>query len=204
MKLLGLRSLVWLLLALVFLSAGCATKRPMVNTWRNPQFSPARTNTVALTQRPNPTPEDAALGQMVVAELQHAGFTLGPAERADYLLTYVFSENAQERVVNGPALIRMQPPQTTGQIGSDFYQRGNDFYLSSVPANQVWTSQYRAKDIRLYLYTNPKTHPAGFQQVWQGTIMVGNKVSSEREQVLLRTLFRYFGQDQNGRVELAP
>lgn len=40
-------------LVLVFLSTGCATaKRPTVDTWRDPQFSPSRADKIALTTRP--------------------------------------------------------------------------------------------------------------------------------------------------------
>jgi hypothetical protein len=63
---------------------------------------------------------------------------------------------------------------------------------------------YRSRDLRLYLYTNPKTHSGNFQMVWQGNITTELTASPERDSVRIRTLLGYFGKDQNGRVDLAP
>jgi hypothetical protein len=59
---------VALLSATIFL-AGCATNKTEVNTWRDTQFSPAVTNTIAMTDRPKPTAEDAELGQILATEM---------------------------------------------------------------------------------------------------------------------------------------
>jgi hypothetical protein len=195
-----------LVLVLAFFSCGCTTNHPLVNTWRNPQFTPSTTNTLALTLRPNPSPEDAELGRMVLVELQRSGFALVPNVEADYLMTYVFSENTEEHVWEEPrpavnpmktAMIPNLPltPQTTSQI---FEQS-----LRSQPTGNVFrTSEYHYKDIRLFLYTNPKKNASGMQLVWQGTITVGNSTSPERELAMLKTLLNYLGKDYNGRVEL--
>jgi len=63
-------------------------------------------------------------------------------------------------------------------------------------------SQYRTKEIWLYLYTNPKKSGGGLQLAWQGTIAVGDSPSQERELAMLKTLLGYLGKDQNGQVEL--
>jgi hypothetical protein len=198
MKMHRLLTLLWLPLMVAILSTGCATQRPEVNTWRNPQFAPTSTNTFALTLRPNPTKEDAGLGRMVVDELQRAGFSLVPDEHADYLLTYAVSKTTEDHlwVDHTPPPAMLASAQTTGQI---IMQSG-----LSGSVNEVRISHYLAKDIQLFLYTNPKTNPAGFQLIWQGTITLDNYASPERELTLLKTLLRYIGKDQNGRVDLVP
>jgi hypothetical protein len=196
MKTYRLPALFCLPLMTVVLLAGCATKHPSVDTWRNPQFAPTPTNTFALTLRPNPTKEDAALGRMVVDELQRDGFSLVPVERADYLLTYVVSKTTEEHlwVDHTPPAAMLASAQTTGQIIMQSSLSGS--------VNEVRISHYLAKDIQLFLYTNPKTNPAGFQLIWQGTINLDNYASPERELTLLKTLLQYFGKDKNGPVDL--
>lgn len=45
------------------------------------------TNTIAMTDRPKPTAEDAALGHILEIEMQRDGFNFVPAAQADYLFT---------------------------------------------------------------------------------------------------------------------
>ena len=195
--------LIWLLptLALAVLSAGCATGRPEVNTWHDARFSPTPTNTIALTERPHPNAQDQALGQMLVTEMQREGFHFVSAAQADYLLTYVLDDTAEEREVVEPRppdnmlLGRSLTPQTTDQIFFRSYQPG---FQSGVTSTVV----FQSKDIRLYVYTNPKTHREGLQMVWQGSISAGTSVTVEKELRLVRTLLTYFGRNQNGKVGL--
>jgi hypothetical protein len=189
---------------LAFLATGCATQRPRVDTWRNPQYSPTPADKIALTDRPNPRPQDATLGRLLVAELQRKSFALVPSEQADYLLTYVVSVSCNEEhrhvsttVVSAPSQVAWDNttmPQATPQA-----------WNSSVPPT-VYVNPviYRSRDLRLYLYTNPKTHSGNFQMVWQGNINTELTASPERDSVRIRTLLGYFGKDQNGRVDLAP
>ena len=77
----------WLLLPLlVILLAGCASKHPTIGAWRSTGFSPARTDKIALTLRPNPGAEDEELGRLLTAEFQRQGFNLVPQAEADYTL----------------------------------------------------------------------------------------------------------------------
>ena len=186
-------------LALLIFCAGCATRRPEVSTWRDAQFTPSLTNTFAFTERPNPSLEDAELGRMLVTEMQREGFKFVPATQADFQMTYVLDDTTDERDI----LLTHPPhygstwhsptPQTTGEI----------MHGSGTPqAYDVSTFVYHYKDVRLYVYTNPQTHPGRLQLVWQGNIEAGKSVTAERELQLLRTLLGYFGKDQNGPVNL--
>lgn len=198
MKTFRLSVLFALPLICVLVATGCASSRPVVNTWRNPAFSPTPTNTIALTLHEGAKPEDAETGQLLQAELQREGFVLVPEERADYLLTYVVSENQEEHDwVDNQSLAGMPPSQAPGQVAV-----GPSTSYASVGVEHSYVVQNR--DIRLLLYTNPKTNPAGLQMVWQGTITVEKGHSSGDEQVQLRTLLHYFGGDENGTVNLAP
>jgi hypothetical protein len=189
-----------LALALAFLSTGCATQRPRVDTWRNPQYSPTPANKIALTDRPNPRPQDATLGRLLVAELQRKGFALVPSEQADYLLTYVVSVSYDEEHRPVATTVVSAPSQAAWDDAT-MSQAWHSSVPPTVYANPVI---YRSRDLRLYLYTNPKTHSGNFQMVWQGDIAAGLTASAERDSVLVRTLLDYFGKDQNGRVDLAP
>ena len=82
MKIFRLSALLALPLICVLVATGCASSQPVVNTWRNPAFSPTPTNTIALKLHENPQPGDAETGQLLQAELQREGFALVPEERA--------------------------------------------------------------------------------------------------------------------------
>lgn len=202
-------------LALALFSTGCATsKPPMVDTWRNSQFSPTPADKIALTDQPNPGPQDAAIRQLLIDELQREGFPVVSSDQADYLLACVLDEAVEtQQIVHvypeyNPM---MQPgpltPQTDSQVGGIYKDRATQQWfnpLPSPPPDRVVTFRFTSKFIRLYLYTNPKTHAGNFQLVWQGNIDVNQPVSAGREQLLLKTLLGYFGKNHNGRVNLAP
>jgi hypothetical protein len=195
-------ALVWfgMALTLAFLSTGCATNRPRVDTWRNPQYSPTAADKIALTDRPNPRPQDATLGRLLVAELQRKGFALVPSEQADYLLTYAVSVSYNEEPRHVSTSVVSAPSQAAGENAAM-----PPAWNSSVPpAVDVNPVIHRSRDLRLYLYTNPKTHSGNFQMVWQGDIAAELTASPERDSILVRTLLGYFGKDQNSRVDLAP
>jgi hypothetical protein len=187
-------------LALAFLATGCATQRPRVDTWRNPQYSPTQVDKIALTDRPNPRPQDATLGRLLVAELQRKGFAMVPAEQADYLLTYVVSVSYDEDYRHVSTTVVSAP----SQVAWDDTTMPQAWHASVPPTVYVNPVIYRSRDLRLYLYTNPKTHSGNFQMVWQGNITAELTASPERDSVRIRTLLGYFGKDQNGRVDLAP
>jgi hypothetical protein len=91
------------------------------------------------------------------------------------------------------------PPQTTAQVtGVPFNTE------STIPAQTVTQPVvYRHRGIRLFLYSNPKTHPGGFRIVWQGYIAAGPTTSAADETALLKTLLGYLGKEQHGSVNLA-
>ena len=190
-------SLALLALSLIsaLLSTGCASNQTTVNTWRNPAFSPTPTNTIALTLHEAAKPDDAAMGQLLQAELQREGFALVPAERADYLLSYMVSDNQVEHhwMESNPAPMEQPPAFVDGQMGTP---------PGGQPTQREETTVIQTRDIRLFLYTNPKTNPAGLQLVWQGTITVEKAHPPGDEQLLFKTLLHYFGADENGAVKV--
>lgn len=190
----------FLLPGLIFICAGCATHRPELSIWRDARFSPSPTNSIGLTDRPNPTPQDAELGRMLVGEMQQEGFQIVPSAQADFLLTYVL-EDVTEKSTMMPRISEdfmadhASMPQTTGQITDQIYTRSYEVRLRTyVPPTFV----FHSKAIRLFLYTNPKKNSGEFKLVWQGSIEAGESVPADRELLLLRTLLGYFGKDQNG------
>jgi len=197
--------LLCLSLAMAGLLAGCATKRPQVETWRNPQFSPSRTTKLALTERPNPSPHDATLGRLLVAELQRGGYAVVPPDQADYLLTYVVADSIDADYRSGAHVSVMSAPAQTSYGSSYGYYTPIGGPGRSVPAT-IYADPviYHTRDLRLCLYTNPKTHAGNFQMAWQGSIAAGLSEAPDRDTVLIRTLLGYLGKEQNGRVDLAP
>ncbi len=175
--------------------------KPEINTWRDLDYTPSSASKLALTDRPNPSAEDAALGKLLVADLTQRGFNLVPTEQADFLLTYVLDENLETDYGNLNILPNpTRPPQTTGQIYDPIRNTGP---VNPVTA-EVRPAVYRTRYIRLYLYTNPKTHDGKFTLAWQGSIAQGDSVPAGHEALLLKTLLNYFGTDKNGPVKLSP
>lgn len=89
-------------------------------------------------------------------------------------------------------------PQTSQQIATLSYEQP---ILS--PDHEI-TYHFIKRYIRLYLYTNPKTHAGNLQVVWQGNIEMKPSGPAASEKVLLKTLLNYFGKDHSGRVNPAP
>lgn len=187
-------------LAVVLFGAGCATsKPPMVDTWCNPQFSPKRTDKIALTDQPDPTSQTKALVNVLVDELQREGFHMVSPDRADYLLACVMDQEVEAQPVVHTFVDYASLPHSQ----SDYQVTPSHEYVS-IEQKQVGTFRFTQGSIRLLLYTNPKTHHGDFQVAWQGNIDVNHSTSREQEQILLKTLLGYFGQLKNAPVVSAP
>lgn len=219
---------LWLPLALACLSAGCATKQPLVGAWRDPQFSVTRSNKIALTEQVNPDPQNVAFGQLLTNELKQEGFTLVSSDQADFLLAYALEEDLKEQQtvrhydyrytqdpMSAPGSIpsypgargtmsALQVQSAPGSISSYPGARDTMSALQVQPVERDSTYRFFSQNILLYLYTNPKTQAGNFKMVWQGSIEGGSSTSASHQQLLLQTLLRYFGKSQNGRVNLSP
>lgn len=200
MKIKCARAWLCLPLTLVLFAVGCATsKSPLVDTWCNPQFSPKRTDKIALTDQPHPTLQSKMLNKLLVKELPREGFQVVSSAQADYLLACVLDEAVKEQ----PVVHRF-----VDYASAEHALLGQGFAPSTVwipiEQKQVGAFRFTSRSIRLLLYTNPKTHHGNFQLAWQGNINVNHSTSVAQEQVLLKTLLHYFGMQQNGRVNVAP
>lgn len=182
------------LLICLLVSTGCASVKPMVNTWGNSAFSPTPTNSVALKISANARPEEIETGHLLAAELKSEGFVVKPEEQADYLLSYVVSDNVEQHILSN-TLSGQSPVQENTQTVNG---PGTLYVYSGVEKSY----QIRVRDIRLFLYANPATNPRGLQLAWQGTITIGKDNSVKGEQALLRTLLHYFGKIENDKVDL--
>jgi hypothetical protein len=190
---------------LAMLAAGCATKQPMIGAWRTEGFSPAPTDKIALTLRPNPSPEDAQLGEMLTDELHRMGFNLVPQAEADYTLAYAVEDDStatyipeRDFAVTTPSQTSQAPLRPVTPLPFVHPMDGYDPAPSIGPTIVV----YHTKGVRLYLYTNPQTHSGKFETAWSGCIEAGEDISADLEKVLIQELLNYFGQDYHGRVNL--
>ena len=165
----------------------------MVDTWLNPAFPPSHTNTIALKLNANARPVDVETGKLLENELQQEGFTLAPEAQADYLLSFVVSDNVEEHVLANNAATQSAPPSSP-----PVDQPGLVYSYSSVEKSYY----IHTHDLRLFLYTNPRTNPSGLQLAWQGAITLGKIKSAGDMQTVLKTLLHYFGGQQNGKVAL--
>ena len=155
-----------------------------------------------MTDRPNPTPEDAELGRILLAEMQREGFTFVPATRADYLLTYM-TDNTTEKQLNMRTL-----PQESMLSGRPLTPQNNlqIAEAANTPQSMVTTINtftFHSKQLSLYLYTNPQKQIGGLKMVWQGTIDAGSSLTEDRELILIRNLLGYFGKNHQGAISLA-
>jgi len=185
----------WSLLTLLsavclILSTGCASNlAPTVSTWRNPGFSPSRTSPITFKTNVNAFSEDVAAGHILADELQQEGFKLVSEDQSDYLLSFVISQNLEEHTYTVYHTVQnsTQPTRETGGI-------------VTTPTYSYDTQQnsyaFPTRDIRLFLYTNPKTNPAGLQLAWQGTLTLYKKTTPETQQELFKTLLQSFGADK--------
>jgi hypothetical protein len=197
------RLLLALALPLAILSTGCASNHASIGAWRGDHFSPTRSDKIALMRRPNPNDQDARLGRVLTAELKREGFNLVPPAEADYLLAYAVEDDWVENDLPTHPVQPLEPEVTTAVIGPN---GGGVVITSPVPAGPQFppaAAPYHSKGIRLYLYTNPKTHAGDFETAWEGAIDAGQRISPEREPVFIKTLLLYLGQDHVGRVKLA-
>ncbi len=178
----------------------------MVDTWCNPQFSPKRTDKIALTDQPNPTSQTKALVKLLVDELQRESFEVVSSDHADYLLACVMDEAVKTQPVVHTYVdyAAMEHSQLDHQNVRSYGSVVPSYDTVRTEQKQVGNFRFTARFIRLLLYTNPKTSHGDLQLVWQGNIDVNHSTSIEQEQVLLKTLLNYFGQQKNGRVVLAP
>lgn len=203
----SMRAHFLLLPLLVVLSAGCATKQPIVGAWRTDGFSPAPTDKIALTLRPNPSPEDAQLGEMLTDELQRLGFNLVSQAKADYTLAYAVEDDSTATYVPRRDFAVSTPSQTTRDTLSSANPAAAPFVrptpgFTAAPSIGPTVVVYHTKGIRLYLYTNPETQSGKFVTAWSGCIEAGQSISGERERVLIEKLLNYFGHDYHGTVNL--
>jgi len=197
------------LLLAAFLT-GCASTVPngiLITAQRDPAFSPARTNTICMSILNNPSRENTDLGAALMAELVSEHFNIVTNSDADYTLAYLIEDDSTSEIVpraTHPYINpNMAPPPglhgTLVPLTFENEQPGEPSMQTTIePAEYV----HPDKGIRLYLYTNPKTHAGGLQIAWQGCIEAGETVSPDREPLLIKTLLGYFGQDYTGRIEL--
>lgn len=172
----------------------------MISTWRNSALTPTRSDKMALTLQHNSSPETAALGSLLTAELNREGFNLVPLEQADYLMSCTVED---ELVDQGRAITMITPgsaPQTTAQIAGPASAASQPTIPGTMVSKPV---VYRNRGIRLLLFSNPQTHPGGIQIVWQGYIAASGSASAKRETTLIKTLLGYLGQEYHGPVNLA-
>jgi hypothetical protein len=185
-----------LMLTLITFSTGCVSNRVNVGAWRDSNFSPTRTSKIALILMSNPSIEDAELGRVLMSELKRENFNLVPYSEADYTLACAVEDDSEQIYTPSQQPFLSTSPQITGQAydESAFRTQQTQFPPTLVVVHK--------KDIRLYLYTNPQTHPGSLQIAWTGSIEAGEKISADREPVLIETLLRYFGQEYAGPVKL--
>lgn len=190
---------------LAVLAAGCASKQPTIGAWRGDGFSPAPTDKIALTYRPNPSPEDAQLGQMLTNELQRMGFNLVPQAEADYTLVYAVEDDSTETYI--PRRDFGLPLARPTEIGPTPMSNQTRFGLlptgfTPAPSTGPTVVVFYSKGIHLYLYTNPVMHSGKFETAWSGCIEAGENISAKREPALIEALLEHFGQDFVGQTTL--
>jgi hypothetical protein len=192
---------------LALLLTGCASNHPMMGARCGTGFSPTRTDKIALTLRPNPSTKDAELGRVLTAELKREGFNLVPQAEADYTLSYAVEDDSTETYVPQRDFVVATPRQTAQELAASATPPPPGFSRPPpgfTPASFIGPTVvvYHNKGIRLYLYTNPKTHPGGLEMAWSGCIEAGDRVSAKREPLLIEALLTHFGQDYIGSVNL--
>lgn len=191
------------LLVLTIFLTGCASNHTSIGAWRGDHFHPARSDKIAVVPQSRSNNEDARLGRVLTAELQREGFNLAPPAEADYLLAYVVEDGWTENDLPTHPFQVPQPEVVTPVIGPNGGAVVVATPAPAEPQSAPTPAPYHSKGIRLFLYTNPKTHAGDFETAWEGGIDAGRKISPEHEPLLVQTLLSYFGQNHVGPVKLA-
>jgi hypothetical protein len=150
----GKRCLLLFPLCLTFINffTGCVSNRVQIEAWRDSDFSPTRTNKIAIAVISHPRAEDAAPGRILLEELKHEHFDLVPFDQADYSLAGAVEDDSEESYTPSQQPFLQTPSSLVGQDDdpSTFRTRTTVFPPTLVVLHK--------KTIRLYLYNNPQTH----------------------------------------------
>lgn len=196
-----MKTLCLLLLATAaVLTPGCASNQVLVCAQRNTLFSPSPEDKIALTLRPGPDAEDATLGSLLAAEMKREGFNIVTNTDADYSLAYLVEDDSTEQTYLHQRTIPASPPQTTRDVLTPGVT-GPSQTLPPTTVTTPTTLEFRRTGIRLYLFTNSKTHPGVPQIAWTGCVQVEKTIPPESEPALIKMLLGHFGRDYLGRVE---
>ncbi|MGH9726911.1 MAG: hypothetical protein ACRD41_17785, partial [Candidatus Acidiferrales bacterium] len=114
---------------LIVFSTGCASNRAQIDAWQDSDFSPTRTDKMALAVVQNPSDETVELGRILAAELTRENFNLVPFDQADYSLACLMEDDSEERYTPGqqPFMQIPSPPMGLDDDPSTFRTRATVF-----------------------------------------------------------------------------
>ena len=182
---------------------GCASHSTLVVARCGPQPLPATARKVAFMKSAQPRPEDETLKHAVVAELESRGFQIVPQVEADLTLNCAVEDSWRNysAPASPPTVFQSAPPPMVVTPGSAVYVERWRLDPLSAPAD---TEEHIAtQGIRLLFYRSESLSEGRFETAWEGYIEAGLRLRENREPLLLKTLFGYFGRDYSGRAKLA-
>jgi len=211
------KSFGWLRFVLILLetcaltlATGCASRTAYVIARQNGGYQVGITNRITLADQAHPREEEQALRNYLLTQLPLQGFELVTPEQAEYALAYWIDKSWRRGkvVVSHRQGYWVNPTIEPGPpflLPSSPYLWTPSFTYSGQPQlgiQHVVEVAYATQGIQLKLFYLESMRSGRMQTAWEGYIEAGDRVSKQREPVLLRTLLNYVGKDFVGRAKL--
>ena len=190
---------------------GCASRTAYVIARQNARYPLTCANKIAIADHAHPREEEEVLRQALLGELRQQGFELVAPDKAEFSLTYWIDESWRRGkiVVSNREGFWADPNREPGTpylpaVPPYFGRPGftRPYGEPQIGIQHVVDVPYATRGIRLKLFDQASMRSGRMETAWDGYIEGGDRVATQREPVLLRTLLQYFGKDFVGRAKL--
>lgn len=197
--------------ALTLAVAGCSSRTAYVIARQNAQYQLCTTNRIVLSDPAQSRTEDQTLRKALLAVLHQRGFNVVTSDESEFTLTCWVDESwdrARKVISSGEgywADTGFGSGYNSAPLPRPGIEPAGAIYIypeRDTAIQRVVEVPYSVKGIRLRLFRHDSEHPGRPETAWEGYIEGGDRVSEEREPILLRTLLNYFGKDFIGRAKL--
>jgi len=192
------------------LVTGCASRTAYVIARQNAEYQLGHTSKITLADHAHPREAEQALREDLLTQLPLQGFELVAPDQAEYALAYWIDKSWRRGkvVVSNRQGYWLNPTIEPGPpflLPSSPYLGTPSFTYSGQPQlgiQHVVEVAYATQGIQLKLYHLESMRSGRMQTAWDGYIEAGDRVTKEREPLLLSTLLKYVGKDFVGRAKL--
>jgi hypothetical protein len=190
-----------LLLALILVTGGCASRRTNLIARTGGAPLPPQIRNVSLMPRASQSSAERMLETQLAAELQRRGLNIVPQGASDFIVAATIEDNWDTHDIapitihqsrqSAPAIVPATGGFSTAVMIAPTYDS---------PSQEVKT-HIRTQGIRLRLYRTVELKQGRFQTAWEGYLEAGLSLHPEQQPMLLQVLCDYLGRDFIGHVK---